>query len=260
MKNDRKTEIRNHLFEHGLTDVHTLAGAVGASQATMRRDLGKLERDGQIERVRGGARIAQSASVEIGFGAREAEMLAEKRQIGKTAYELIRSNSTILLDAGTTVLQLARRIKLEPIPLTIFTNGIVVAQELVNVAGVTVCLLGGRLRSANMSIIGPLAESMLEHLWFDQLFLGSSAIDAQGLVSSFDSDEASLNACMTTRARQTCLLADHSKFLRRATYTAFKLGQDDEVITDRWPDAELAGVLADRGVKVTLPRRDDADG
>ena len=102
----------------------------------------------------------------------------------------------MFLDAGTTVLQLARLIRINPLPLRIFTNGLAVAQEFLNVPDLEVAILGGQLRSENASLVGPQAEAMLESLWFDQLFLGASAIGPDGAIYSVDSAEASFNKCM----------------------------------------------------------------
>ena len=124
----------------------------------------------------------------------------------------------MFLDAGTTVLQLSRLIRINPLPLRIFTNGLAVAQEFLNVPDLEVSVLGGQLRSENASLVGPQAEAMLETLWFDQLFLGASAIGPDGVIYSVDSAEANLNKRMLSRAAQSFLLADSSKFGTMATY------------------------------------------
>lgn len=229
---NRKEMIRNHLFEKGQTPVQTLADVIGASLATIRRDLVEMEQTGVIERMHGSAKIAENAIGEVGFDARESANLLAKRAIASEAAKTIVAGSTIFLDAGTTVLQLARRIKSMNIPLTVFTNGLIVAQELAHIAEISVCLLGGRIRSENMSVVGPLAEQMIENLWFDQLFLGASAIADDGYLSSYDADEARLNACMLRRAQSAYILADGDKFGSRATYNVLRLSAGVKVITN----------------------------
>ena len=132
-----------------------------------------------------------------------------------------------------------------------FTNGLPVAQELMNIPGIEVSLLGGQLRSENASVVGPQAEAMLRSLWFDQLFLGVSAIGEDGAIYSVDSAEASLNLCMLSRAEQKFLLSDSSKFGTMATYrvaplTAVRVVTDGQLATD-W-----RGRLADLGVDATI--------
>lgn len=232
MKHDRANDIRSFLFENGLTQVQTLADVVGTSLATMRRDLTELENAGVIERIHGAAKIAESAAIEVEFSQRETHELDAKRIIATAALQLVNPDTVIFLDAGTTVLQLARLIKLSQMPITVFTNGLAVAQELMAAPNVKVNLLGGRTRTQNLSVAGPLAETMLEGLWFHTLFLGASAVNDRLQISSFDPDEARLNAIMVRRAATTCLMADAEKFGRQATYVVCDLIADHIVITN----------------------------
>lgn len=242
MKIDRLSLIRQHLYSHGPATVQQLADATGASLATLRRDLAALEEDGVIDRSHGGARLAQGSSIEVSFDVRETEHIAGKRAIANAAYRLIRPHSTLFLDSGTTVLQLARRLKLEPVPVVVFTNGLAVAQELLQAPRIRVMLLGGQVRADNASIVGPQAEAMLERLHFDQLFMGASAIADDRMIYSVDVSEASLNEKMLARSRQKVLLADASKFGSVSTYAVAPLGVVSTLITnvvidDRWRQA-----------------------
>ena len=134
VKVDRLDAIRSHLYANGFSTIQALADAVGASLATIRRDLQILEREGAIDRVHGGARIAEGSSVEVAFQEREKRNLSAKRAIATAAYDLLHPRTAIFLDAGTTVLQLARLIRINPLPLRIFTNGLTVAQEFLNIS------------------------------------------------------------------------------------------------------------------------------
>jgi DeoR/GlpR family transcriptional regulator of sugar metabolism len=251
IKISRLDAIRSHLYAHGFSSIQALADSVGASLATIRRDLQVLEREGAIDRVHGGARIAEGSSVELAFQERAKRNLAAKRAVAAAAYKLLKPHATVLLDAGTTVLQLARLIRLNPLPLRIFTNGLPLAQELLNVPGIEVSLLGGQLRSENASVVGPQAEAMLQSLWFDQLFLGVSAIGEDGAIYSVDSAEASLNLCMLSRAEQRFLLSDSTKFGTMATYRVAPLNSV-RVVTDGKLATEWRGRLADLGVEATI--------
>ncbi len=236
----RAAEISAYLFDHGQTPVARLADALGASLATVRRNLAEMETQGLIHRLHGAAQLASGARAEAGFRLREDMNLGAKRAIALAAYGMIRPGQTLLLDAGTTVLQLARQIRIAPLSVTVVTNGLPVAQELADVAQVRLCLLGGHLRPGHLSVVGPLAEQMLGGLWVDQAFLGASAIAADGAISSFDADEARLNACMAQRAEQVAVLADHSKLDRRATYSVLTLAAPRMLITDRPVPASFA--------------------
>jgi DeoR family fructose operon transcriptional repressor len=248
---ERLDAIRSHLYANGFSSIQALADSVGASLATIRRDLAILEREGAIDRVHGGARIAEGSSVEVAFQERAKRHLSAKRAIAAAAYERLAPHATVFLDAGTTVLQLARLIRLNPLPLRIFTNGLAVAQEFLNVPNLDVALIGGQLRSENASLVGPQAEAMLDSLWFDQLFLGVSAIGPDGAIHSVDSAEASLNRRMLARAAQKYLLADSSKFGAMATYRVAPL-EAVRIITDAGLPSEWRGRLADMGIEAAV--------
>ncbi|MFE0018262.1 DeoR/GlpR family DNA-binding transcription regulator [Mesorhizobium sp. NPDC059054] len=250
-KSERLDAIRSHLYSNGFSTIQALADAIGASLATVRRDLQVLERDGAIDRVHGGARIAEGSSIELAFQERAKRNLIAKRAIATAAYELLSPRTAIFLDAGTTVFQLARLIRVNPMPLRIFTNGLTVAQEFLNVPNLDVVLLGGQLRSENASIVGPQAEAMLETIWFDQLFLGASAISPDAAIYSVDSAEASLNRCMLGRSTHRFLLTDSSKFGTIATYKVAPLTAA-QVITDAGLSAQWRVQLAELGVNATV--------
>jgi DeoR/GlpR family transcriptional regulator of sugar metabolism len=252
MKVERLDAIRSHLYAHGFASIQTLAGSVGASLATIRRDLQTLEREGAVDRVHGGARIAEGSSVEVAFQERAKRNLSAKRALAGAAYRLLLPHATVFLDAGTTVLQLARLIRINPLPLRIFTNGLAVAQEFLNVPNLEVSVLGGQLRSENASLVGPQAEAMLETLWFDQLFLGVSAIGPDGAIYSVDSAEASLNGRMLPRSAQRFVVADSSKFGTMATYRVAPLTAVTRVITDSRLPSEWRGRLVDMGIEATI--------
>ena len=233
MKIDRISTIRTHLFTKGFSSVGEIARAVGVSEPTIRRDLLELEASGVITRSHGGARIAQSAGAEVAFDAREQINLAPKRAIGEAAYQMLRPDTAVFLDAGTTVLQLARRLRLNPVRLRVFTNCLAVAQVLMPVPEVTVTLLGGMLRPQNASVVGVLAEEALERLWFDQLFLGVGAIAETGEIYSADDQEARLNGRMLGRASQVVVLGDADKFGLRLTFRVGPLGPGMRVISEQ---------------------------
>nr|WP_254004818.1 DeoR/GlpR family DNA-binding transcription regulator [Pleomorphomonas sp. NRK KF1] len=249
MKDDRLSAIRHYLFEKTSASIHEIADAVGASLPTVRRDLLTLETEGAIHRTHGGARIADSAGIEAAFEVREQSCIAAKRAIGLAAYADLRPDMSVFLDAGTTVLQVARRIRMNPLPISVFTNCLAVAQVLTDINDVQVTLLGGRLRSRNASVLGALAESMLDRLWFDQLFLGASTVGDDGCTYTMDEDEARLNEKMIARSARTTVLADASKFGQRATYQVTRLDERLDLITDDSLTAQWLDKLAQAGCR-----------
>jgi DeoR/GlpR family transcriptional regulator of sugar metabolism len=159
------------------------------------------------------------------------------------------------------VLQLAHRLRVSPVPLAVFTNGLLVAKALMGVPKLRVTMLGGQLRSENASLVGPAAESMLDGLWFDQLFLGASAIGDDHAIYSVDVAEASLNARMMARSAAVAVLADASKFGRRTTFMVSPLTAATTVISDEALDAGHRRRLRDAGVALSIatPGRSEAE-
>jgi len=237
MQADRLTLIRRHLYIHGPTGVHDLARAVETSLATIRRDLQRLEEQGLVLRTHGGAEIAGSLGGEIGFESREHHNLRAKRAIADHAFELVRPHSAIFLDSGTTVLQVARRLRLDPLPLTVFTNSLAIVDALVGCDPIEVILLAGRVRQTNRSVVGALAEQVMEGLWFDQLYLGASAIQSDDAIATLDSDEARLNGSMLRRSTEKYLLVDSAKFGRHATFRVAPITDITTIFTDDALDA-----------------------
>jgi DeoR/GlpR family transcriptional regulator of sugar metabolism len=252
MKLDRITAIRRHLFTKGFSTVGEIAEAVGVSEPTVRRDLVELEAAGVILRTHGGARIAEGSGAEVAFEVREEINLVQKRAIGEAAYHMLRPGSAVFLDAGTTVLQLARRVRLNPMPLRVFTNCLAVAQLLMAAPEVTVTLLGGSVRAQNASVVGPMAEDALERLWFDQLFLGVGAVADGGQISSADEQEARLNARMLSRTAAPVILADGAKFGRQLTHHVAQIGAGMRVVVDGGLSAAWQGRLAEFGCDLVL--------
>jgi DeoR/GlpR family transcriptional regulator of sugar metabolism len=250
MRDDRPSLILQYLFAHGHSTVQDIADAVGASLVTVRRDLIEMEALGRIARTHGGARIAEGPVRELAFSLRESRQIEQKRAIAEAAYANLTPGASVFLDAGTTVLQLARRIRMAPLPLLVFTNCLPVAQLLIDLAPVKVTLLGGTLRPENASMVGPLAEAALERLWFSHLFLGAGAIGPEGMMSSADEAEARLNQAMLARAEAVTVLADVTKFGARLTYGVAPLAPPMALISDAGLGAEWDDRLQALGVRL----------
>jgi len=129
-------------------------------------------------------------------------------------------------------LQVARRLRFDPVPLTVFTNSLAIVDALAGCDPIEVVLLAGRVRQTNRSVVGALAEQVIEGLWFDQLYLGASAVQSDGVIAMIDSDDARLNASMLRRSTEKFLLADSAKFGRHATFRVAPIAEVTKVFTD----------------------------
>lgn len=242
----RENAIRDLLFERGEIRLDALAEQMGVSLATIRRDVTALAQRGVVERSHGAARIAE-ARTELGFSRRTQLNIAAKRAIAAAAGAQLRPGETVILDSSTTVLQFAHYLRVNPIPLSVFTNSLAIASELASVEEIAVTVMGGRLRPENMSLVGPFAQASLRGLWVDRLFLGASAISLDGIISSYDAEEAQVNALMIDRAKSCHVLADCTKLDTRETYEVAMFGPKMGLISDCAPPQALGDQLARAG-------------
>jgi DeoR family transcriptional regulator of aga operon len=228
---ERRDQILNLLHKHGKVRVKELSKRLKISEVTIRNDLQELHERGHLRKTHGGAIPPLAVNNETPLQEKYRAHAAEKSRIGEAAAALINDGETIILDSGTTTQEIAKRIK-DKRDLTVITNGVNIAMELVGVPGIRVVLLGGVLRANAFSIVGHFAEEMLQHFSADKLFLAADACDLQFGISTPNLEEARVNQAMTRIAREKYLVADASKFGKRSLSRILPLSEMDQVITD----------------------------
>jgi DeoR family transcriptional regulator of aga operon len=248
---ERRTEILNLLREQGTVRVKELSSRFKTSEVTIRNDLSELHQRGLLRKGHGGAMPPERAGPELPLQERYHAHAEEKARIGAAAAALINDGETIILDSGTTTQEIAKRIK-DKQHLTVITNGVNIAMELVGVRGVQVVLLGGVLRDNAFSIVGNFAEEMLERLSADKLFLATDACDLDFGISSPNLDESRVNQAMCQIAREKILVADSSKFGRRGLSRIASFSEMNRVITDRGLPEDLQREIRGRAIELTL--------
>lgn len=248
-------ERRRHIIEQveaeGRATVDELASRFNISAVTIRGDLETLARAGAITRSHGGALPASVARIDTPLPVKEARRLAEKRRIGAAAAKLISDGETIILDSGSTTVEIARQIRQRHWQsLTVITNALNIALELSGLQGVRVMMLGGMLRPTSYSLTGPDAEQALSKLSADRLFLGVDGLDPQVGVTTPDPQEATLNAKMVQAARESIAVLDASKLGQRSLSVIAPVEDIQVVITDTSAPHEAIEALRERGVQV----------
>jgi DeoR family transcriptional regulator of aga operon len=175
----------------------------------------------------------------------------EKQRIGVAAAALIKDGDSIILDSGTTTQHIARQIK-DRKDLTVITNGINVAMELLGARDVRLILLGGMVRQNSYSAVGHFAEDMLLQLSADKLFLAVDACDLDFGLSTPNPEESKVNQAMVQIATETILVADSSKFGKRSLSRIVPLSAIDKVITDGALALDIQTELRARSVQLIL--------
>ncbi len=224
--------------------------ALGASAASIRRDLRRLQQAGLLTRTHGGAMSNVAAAFEPSLAEKEDRFQPEKAAIARVAAGLIEDGDTVLLDSGSTTFEIARLLR-QRREVTVVTNAINIARELAS-ADVEVILTGGSLRGKTLSLVGPIAGATLEVLHVDKLFLATNGVDVKKGLTTPNLAEAQAKKAMVDSAREVILVADHSKFGRVAFGQFCPLNRLDRVITDRAPGAEFLTALGECGVELLL--------
>jgi DeoR/GlpR family transcriptional regulator of sugar metabolism len=212
---------------------------------TVRRDLAHLAREGKLIRVHGGA---LSVREEPPFAETAVERLAEKERIGRAAAGLVRDGQTIMIDIGTTTLQLARQLRHRE--LTVITSSLAVLEELEPCDGIELIALGGLVRRNYRSLVGVLAEDMLRQLTADISFLGASGIRPDLSIMDTTMVEVPIKRGMIAAADRIVLLTDAAKFSMAGTVRVCGADELHALVTDAPGDDPAVRRLARAGVEV----------
>ncbi|MBO4633857.1 MAG: DeoR/GlpR transcriptional regulator [Bacteroidales bacterium] len=249
----RRSAILQRLREDSSVNVTELSREFGVSEVTIRKDLRILKERKLLIRVHGGAIMGANVSAqepeERTFHLKQLANAREKEAIGRAAAAHIQNGDTILIDSGTTALQVARNLQAFT-DLTIITNSINAMLEALKYKRFRVILLGGTVRESSNSIVGPLAESNLKLFYCDKLFLGVDSISMEDGLSTPSMEEASTNQVMISRAREVIAVFDSSKVNRRALAFIAMPDKINTVITDNRIPASFRNQL--RSMKINV--------
>ena len=249
----RRRKILDLLEQKGQITVRDLVERFDVSAVTARADLDALAATGSAVRSHGGAVRQMEASQDYPLRFKETLHRSEKIKIGRAAAELVRPNEVIILDSGTTTAEVARHLKARKIqPVTIITNALNIASDLLDAQGISVMVVGGLMRPISCSFVGPQAENMLKEFHADRLFLAVDGFDLEIGASTPDVFEAQLNGVMMRVAKEVNVVADSSKLGRRSVSRIGPLEKVHRLITDSHAPAEFVEALRKKGVDVVV--------
>ncbi|MFJ2113963.1 MULTISPECIES: DeoR/GlpR family DNA-binding transcription regulator [unclassified Streptomyces] len=237
--------ILRALRSGGPAAVADLSERLGVSAATVRRDLLKLEEEGLLTRVHGGAVVEEGDQP---FAEVAGVRVPEKDAIAAAAATMVEDGQCVLLDIGTTAYRLARQ--LHGRRLTVVTSNLVVYEELADDTGIELVLLGGVVRREYRSLVGFLTEDSLRQLHADWLFLGTSGVRPGGQVMDTTVVEVPVKRAMIAASDRVVLLADSGKFPGTGMARVCGPGDLQSVVTNASSDAATCAVLEEAGVKV----------
>ncbi|WP_133890882.1 DeoR/GlpR family DNA-binding transcription regulator [Streptomyces sp. BK208] len=253
---ERRQLILEMVRANGAVSLRELARVVQTSEVTVRRDVRALEAEGLLDRRHGGAVLPGGFTRESGFPQKSHLATAEKTAIADLAAGLVEEGEAIVVGAGTTTQELARRLARVP-GLTVVTNSLLVAQALAHANRVEVVMTGGTLRGSNYALVGSGAEQSLQGLRVSKAFLSGSGLTAERGLSTSNMLSASVDRALVQAAAEVVVLADHSKlgtdtmFQTVPTDVITRLVTDESPVHDDRAATELQA-LADQGVQIAV--------
>ncbi|GAA3752776.1 DeoR/GlpR family DNA-binding transcription regulator [Microbacterium kribbense] len=254
---ERREIIEQQLTDDGRVGVHELARRFEVTTETIRRDLDALERLGALRRVHGGAVTLHTRSVaERSVTERIHHRAGAKAAIARRALGVLAGSfqGSVFLDAGTTTAAVADLLpaRLDEIHghADVVTHSLSLAPALATAGGITLTVIGGRVRTVTAAAVGAGTVRAIEQLRPDIAFIGTNGVTAGFGLSTPDPEEAAVKRAIVRSARRIVTVADASKFGEESLVTFAALSEIDVLVTDAAPGAELAAALSEAGVQV----------
>lgn len=248
-KSERRRQILLELKLRPHVRISELSRQFRVSTETVRRDFDALADDGLISRAHGGA-SAPAQGHYPSLDERANARIEERERIGQRAAELVGEGETVMIDSGSTTIQMARALAYLGTPCTVITNSIPVAMTLGH--GVPqVLLCPGEYLAAESAVVGTETLEFLTRFNVDRCFIGASGLSVEGpseTVRGF----AAVKRVMQQRATKTHLLIDSEKFGRKGLASVGTLGDLDSIIVDEKPSGALSGALVSANVRITV--------
>ncbi|MGY1806389.1 DeoR/GlpR family DNA-binding transcription regulator [Blastococcus sp. SYSU D00669] len=250
---ERQHAIAALVAERGRVQVAAVAEEFGVTTETVRRDLAVLERAGMLRRVHGGAVPAGAlALVETGLGERHGTRTEQKRKIAAAALDLLPAvEGSVLLDGGSTTAALADVLPADR-RLLVATNSVPIATRLSASPGITLHVLGGRVRGITQTAVGDTTVRALADLRTDVVFLGTNGISTGHGFSTPDEAEAATKRAMVRAGQRSVVLADSSKLGREHLVRFAAIEDVDVLVTDAEADPAAVAQLEDAGIEVVV--------
>jgi DeoR family transcriptional regulator of aga operon len=250
LKPDRLAAILEQLANAGSVDVAQISAMLAVSPATLRRDLDALQKQGLLVRTHGGA-VANGVGLELPLRHRAARRQPQKQAIGRMAATLVPEGAVVGMTGGTTVTEVARALE-SSAGITVVTNALNIAAELVLRPSLHVVVVGGAARHASYELVGPAAELIVERYHLDISFIGADGLTLEEGCSTYDEMEAHTDYAFIRRARRTIVVADSTKLGKRTFARICGTREISDFVTDADADPGFLDRLRDLGVNVLI--------
>ena len=247
---ERHSEILRLVSETGRVSVSDLSQRFGVSEVTIRSDLQVLASQKLLVRTYGGAVSSNQSVSVLPLTTRLQLQAQEKRRIGQAAADMVSDGDAIFLDTSSTTLAIAKYLKQHRY-LTIITNSLAVAQEMLDAPGSDVVMPGGRLRRDTASLVGTDGLEMLRKFHIQKGFFGAHGITLEAGLTDVSADEAEVKRPLVAMCLQVIAVFDSTKWGKVGLASFAELEQIDRIITDEAP-VEMAKQVHSLGVELKI--------
>lgn len=245
---ERQKEIVQMLKKTSSLKVADLSENFDVSESTIRRDLQEMQQKGMLTRTHGGAVGILPTSFEPSFREKESEKHDEKVKIGAIAASMVEDGDSIILDSGTTCLEIARHIMQQKV--TVITNSIDIASELSVKKNIELIVTGGSLRINTRAMVGQITEQILSKFRVDKAFIGANGVSIEEGITTPNYIEAQTKRAMINVANKVILVTDSTKFNKVCFSVICPLRVVSAIITSSDTDENIVKEYEDSGVEI----------
>ena len=249
---ERRNAILEKLQAERRVVVSELSQIYKVSEETIRRDLEKLENDGFVIKSYGGAVINENANVDLPFNIRKKRNVISKQKIAEVISSRIKDGTSIMLDASSTAVYIAKALK-ERKNLTLITNSIEILIEMFDTPNVNVLSTGGAMREGSFALVGPQTDKMLKSYHVDVATVSAKGFDLETGMTDTEELHANNKKTMLHAGREKVLAVDSSKFGKTAFTEIGTLEDISMVVTDAKPDEVWLQAFKEYGIECIYP-------
>lgn len=249
---ERRNAILEKLQVERRVVVSELSDLYDVSEETIRRDLDKLENDGYAIKSYGGAVLNENTNLDLPFNVRKNRNVLGKQKIATLISEMVRDGENIMLDASSTASAVAKAIKNKK-DLTVITNSLEIALELMEAPGCSVISTGGQTTGSSYALVGSVTDKTIRSYYVDKAIISCKGIDLYAGITESDERHANNKASMYYMAKTKILAVDSSKFNKIAFAKIGDLKEISVIVTDKKPEEEWLLSLAQAGVECVFP-------
>lgn len=246
---ERKMKIIAYVRQYNTASIGTLAKEFGVHEATIRRDLAEIEREGMLKRTHGGVMAEEWTNDEPSFNERSTLHMEEKMRIGQMAASLVQDGDHIIIDSGTTTQYIAKNLHHRS-DITVVTNDMNIAAELRDAPRIKVIVTGGELYPSSYMLNGMFTDHVLRSLHVIKAFIGTPALHPEFGLMHPEAQLVPAKQGMIRAAREIIVVTDHSKIGRQSLHSVAPNSMIHGLVTGKEADPDAIKVFRDSGMKV----------